>query len=77
LHTPRISGLTAEETAEVNLLLERRVKKYRNKSIAQTNKDISMMTYDDAAQFDEFETEVRLVANGGIRIDPVRAIEKM
>jgi hypothetical protein len=77
LHTPRISGLSAKENAEVNQVLERRVARYRNRSIAQANKDISMMTYDEAAQFDESENEVRMVANSDIQFDRRRAAEKI
>jgi hypothetical protein len=77
LHTPRISGLSAKENAEVNLVLERRVARYRNRSIAQTNKDISMMTYDEVAQFDESENEIRMVANSDIQFDPRHAAEKI
>jgi hypothetical protein len=55
LYTPKLNGLTNEEMAEVNLMLERRTRKYREKSIAQENKDISMMTYDEVQEFDRQE----------------------
>jgi hypothetical protein len=57
LYTPKLNGFTSEEMAEVNLMLERRTRKYREKSIAQENKDISMMTYDEVQEFDEQEAK--------------------
>jgi len=59
LRTPKLNGFSNEEMAEVNLALERKTQKYRNKSIAQTNKDISMMTYDEVQQYDETENSNR------------------
>jgi hypothetical protein len=55
LYTPKIAGFTNEEMAEVNLQLERKTRKYREKSIAQENKDVSMMTYDDVQEYDKQE----------------------
>ena len=52
LRTPKINGLTGEEMAEVNLLLERRTRKYRNRSLAREHKDISMTTYGEVQEND-------------------------
>ena len=65
LYTPKLNGFTNEEMAEVNLMLERRTRKYRSKSVAQMNKDISMMTYDEVQDYDlSKEKEMKLVVNG-------------
>jgi hypothetical protein len=58
LYTPKLAGFTNEEMAEVNMQLERKTRKYREKSIAQEYKDISMMSYDEVQDFDEQEARV-------------------
>jgi hypothetical protein len=70
LYTPKLNGFSNEEMAEVNLMLERRTRKYRDKSIAQTNKDISMMTYDEVQDYDEHE-------NSNINFNYKRAAGKL
>jgi hypothetical protein len=55
LHTPKLNGFSGESMAEANLMFERRVRKYRTKSIAQENKDISMMTYGEVQEGDKGE----------------------
>jgi hypothetical protein len=60
LYTPKLNGFTGEEMQEVNLMFERRTRKYRDKSIAQENKDISMMTYDEVQEYDRQETRKTL-----------------
>jgi hypothetical protein len=77
LYSPKLSGFTNEEMAEVNLQLERRIRKYKNKSIAQTNKDISMMTYDEVSDYDGSETEFKKVVNGCIEYDYKKTIRKL
>lgn len=62
LRSPKLNGFSNEEMAEVNLALERRTRKYRSQSIAQENKNVSMMTYDDVNQFD-FEEATRPAIN--------------
>jgi hypothetical protein len=77
LHSPKLSGFTDEEMIEVNLQLERRISKYKGKSIAQTNKDISMMTYEDAAVYDESEYDWKTVVNGGNKFDYKKSLSKI
>jgi hypothetical protein len=61
LRTPKLNGFSNEEMAEVNLTLERRTRKYRNKSVMQEYKDVSMMTYDAMQENDETEFNYRRV----------------
>jgi hypothetical protein len=60
LRSPKLPGFNNEQMAEVNLMLERRTRKYRSTSIAQENKDISMMTYEEAQEYDEQEARKTL-----------------
>jgi hypothetical protein len=78
LYSPRLAGFTAEEIYELNLQVERKTRKYREKSIAQENKNISMLTYEEVANYDGMESgEVKMVANSDIVYSNRKSLEKL